>query len=149
MSNLSNLKPAKGAIHRQKRIARGQGSGHGGTATKGHKGQQSRSGYSRKKHHEGGQTPLQMRVPKRGFNNINRITFRPLNLSDLEYIANKHEITVIDFDILRKLRIVKKTDKVKVLGNGAITSALEVRLHAFSDSAKAAIEEKGGTASTI
>ncbi len=147
MSNLSNLKPAKGAIHREKRIARGQGSGHGGTATRGHKGQKSRSGYSRKRHHEGGQTPLQMRVPKRGFNNFNRVEYKPLNLSDLEYISEKHGVDVIDFDLLRKLKIVKKTDKVKVLGNGSVSKALEVTLHAFSTSAKAAIEESGGTAS--
>ncbi|MEZ4887374.1 MAG: 50S ribosomal protein L15 [Chitinophagales bacterium] len=149
MSNLSNLKPAKGAIHKQKRIARGQGSGHGGTATKGHKGQQSRSGYSRKKHHEGGQTPLQMRIPKRGFNNRNKITFKPLNLSDLEYIATKHDIAIIDFDVLRKLGMVKKTEKVKVLGNGDVSKALEVNLHAFSESAKSSIEASGGSVSII
>ena len=149
MSNLSNLKPAKGAVHKEKRIARGQGSGHGGTATRGHKGQKSRSGYSRKRHHEGGQTPLQMRVPKRGFNNINKVTFMPFNLSDLDYIASKHNVTTIDFEILRKLRMVKKTDKVKVLGNGVMNKALTVKLHAFSASAKTAIEENGGTASII
>lgn len=149
MSNLSNLKPAKGATHRQKRIARGQGSGRGGTATKGHKGQQSRSGYSRKRHHEGGQTPLQMRVPKRGFNNINKVTYKPLNLSDLEYIAEKHNVTVIDFDFLRKLGMVKKTEKVKVLGNGTVSKALDVKAHAFSASAQSAIEASGGTASVI
>lgn len=147
MSNLSNLKPAKGSIHREKRIARGQGSGHGGTATRGHKGQKSRSGYSRKRHHEGGQTPLQMRVPKRGFNNFNRIEYKPFNLSDLEYISEKHGVTVIDFDLLRKLKMVKKTDRVKVLGNGNVSKALNVTLHAFSASAKVAIEENGGTAS--
>jgi len=149
MSNLSNLKPAKGATHRQKRIARGQGSGHGGTATKGHKGQQSRSGYSRKRHHEGGQTPLQMRVPKRGFNNINKITYKPLNLSDLEYIADKHNVAVIDFDLLRKLGMVRKTDKVKILGNGTISKGLDIKAHAFSVSAQSAIEASGGTASVI
>ncbi len=149
MSNLSNLKPAKGAVHRQKRIARGQGSGHGGTATRGHKGQQSRSGYSRKRHHEGGQTPLQMRVPKRGFNNINKLTYKPLNLSDLSYIAEKHNVTVIDFDLLRKLGMVKKTEKVKVLGNGIVDKALTINLHAFSATAKNAIEASGGSASII
>ena len=90
-----------------------------------------------------------MRVPKRGFNNINRVAYKPLNLSDLEYIAEKHSVTVIDFDLLRKLRVAKKSDKVKVLGNGSITKSLEVKLHAFSASAKAAIEESGGTASVL
>jgi len=149
MSNLSNLKPAKGAIHREKRIARGQGSGRGGTSTRGHKGQASRSGYSRKRHHEGGQTPLQMRVPKRGFNNINKIVYKPLNLSDLEYISSQNNFTVIDFEALRKLGMVKKTEKVKVLGNGTLNKVLEVKLHAFSASAKAAIEANGGTVSII
>ncbi len=149
MSNLSNLKPAKGAIHREKRIARGQGSGRGGTSTRGHKGQASRSGYSRKRHHEGGQTPLQMRVPKRGFNNINKVVYKPLNLSDLEYISNQNDLTVIDFEALRKLGMVKKSEKVKVLGNGTLNKVLEVKLHAFSASAKSAIEANGGTASII
>ncbi|MFK7904278.1 MAG: 50S ribosomal protein L15 [Chitinophagales bacterium] len=149
MSNLSNLKPAKGAIHREKRIARGQGSGRGGTSTRGHKGQASRSGYSRKRHHEGGQTPLQMRVPKRGFNNINKVVYKPLNLSDLEYISTQNDLTVIDFEALRKLGMVKKTEKVKVLGNGTLNKVLQVKLHAYSASAKAVIEANGGTASII
>ena len=149
MSNLSNLKPAKGAIHREKRIARGQGSGRGGTSTRGHKGQASRSGYSRKRHHEGGQTPLQMRVPKRGFNNINKVVYKPLNLSDLEYISTQNNLTIIDFEVLRKLGMVKKTEKVKVLGKGTLNKALQVKLHAYSASAKAVIEANGGTASII
>jgi len=150
MSNaLHNLKPAKGSVRQRKRVGRGQGSGRGGTSTRGHKGAQSRSGYSRKRAFEGGQTPLQMRVPKRGFKNINRVDFVPLNLNKLQHIATKHNLSTVDFDALRELRIVKKTDKVKVLGNGELSSALRVHLHAFSAKAKQAIEDAGGTATSI
>ena len=149
MSELHNLKPAKGSLKSKKRIGRGQGSGRGGTSTRGHKVLQSRSGYSRKRNFEGGQTPIQMRLPKRGFKNINRVEYVPLNLDALQHIANKHDLTTIDFETLRRLRLIQKTDKVKVLGNGVLTQAINVNLHAFSASAKTAIENLGGSATVI
>lgn len=149
MDILSNLKPAEGSIKKRKRIGRGQGSGRGGTSTKGHKGQQSRSGYSQKRGFEGGQTPIQMRLPKRGFKNYNRVEYVALNLGDLQKIAEKHNLTTISFETLRELKKVKKTDKVKVLGNGTVTTALTVNLHKFSASAKEAIEAAGGQANPL
>ena len=146
---LHNLRPATGSNKSGKRIGRGQGSGRGGTSTRGHKGLQSRSGYSRKRNFEGGQTPIQMRIPKRGFKNINRLEYVPFNLDSLQHIADKHNLTVIDFEALRRLRLVQKTDKVKVLGNGVLTQAINVNLHAFSASAKTAIENLGGSATVI
>lgn len=142
---LHNLTPAKGSIKKKKIIARGQGSGRGGTSTRGHKGQKSRSGYSRKRHFEGGQTPLQMRLPKRGFKNINRVEYVVFNVGRLQEIANKFEITTIDFDTLVSLGIIRKNDLVKVLGTGEATSALNIKVHKFSESAKNLIESKGGS----
>lgn len=149
MITLSNLKPAAGSIHKEKRIGRGQGSGHGGTSTRGHKGGQSRSGYSRKRNFEGGQTPIQMRVPKRGFKNINRISYTVIDLAKLEAIAAKYDLISIDFEILRRLRIVNQDEKVKILANGELNKVLSVSAHSFSASAKKAIEEKGGTATVV
>ncbi|PSJ76914.1 50S ribosomal protein L15 [Sphingobacteriales bacterium UPWRP_1] len=146
---LSNLKPAAGSVHKEKRIGRGQGSGHGGTSTRGHKGGQSRSGYSRKRNFEGGQTPIQMRVPKRGFKNINRISYTVIDLAALEALANKHGLSDIDYTTLRKLRIVNREDRVKILANGELMRPLHVSVHAFSAAAKRAIEEKGGTATVV
>jgi large subunit ribosomal protein L15 len=142
--DLSNLKPAKGSTKNRKRIARGQGSGTGGTSTKGHKGAQSRSGYSRKRHFEGGQMPLQKRVPKRGFTNPFRVEYRVFNLSQLEELAEKNNISVFDFEAFRKLSLVKKSDLVKVLANGNLSRALTVHAHKFSNKAKEAIETDGG-----
>ncbi|MFR9561946.1 MAG: 50S ribosomal protein L15 [Rikenellaceae bacterium] len=141
---LNNLKPAKGSTHHEKRIGRGAGSGHGGTATRGHKGAQSRSGYSRKLGFEGGQMPLQRRLPKFGFTNINRVEFKAINLSTLEELAAKKSLTVITIDTLIEAGFAQRKDKVKILGNGAITSALSVTAHAFSKSAEAAIVAAGG-----
>ena len=149
MSELHNLKPAEGSLKSKKRIGRGQGSGRGGTSTRGHKGLQSRSGYSRKRNFEGGQTPIQMRVPKRGFKNVNRVEYIPFNLDSLQHIADKHNLAVIDFETLHRLHLLQKNDKVKVLGNGVLTQAINVSLHAFSASAKAAIENLGGSATVI
>lgn len=146
---LHTLKPAKGSIKKRKRIARGQGSGHGGTSTRGHKGQKSRSGYSRKRNFEGGQMPLQMRLPKRGFKNFNRIVYVPLNLDRLQAIAEKFNLTTINSETLVASGIVKGTDKIKVLGNGALTSKLEVSVHACSETAKSAIEAVGGTVNVL
>jgi large subunit ribosomal protein L15 len=144
--NLSNLKPAKGSTHREKRIGRGQGSGRGGTSTRGHKGAQSRSGYSRKFGFEGGQMPIQRRLPKYGFTNMNRIEYKPVNISTLQQLADKHSITVIDIETFIEAGLISKNDRVKILGNGELSSALEITAHAFSKSAVAAIEAKQGKA---
>ena len=146
---LHNLKPAAGSTKKRKRIARGTGSGYGGTSTRGHKGAKSRSGYSRKRNFEGGQMPLQMRLPKRGFKNINRVEYTTFNLDDLSRIAKKFNLNAIDMAALTSNRIVKKTELVKILGNGALESKLDVSVHAFSASAKEAIEKVGGTVTVL
>lgn len=143
--NLNSLKPAKGATHHDKRIGRGQGSGHGGYSTRGAKGAQSRSGYSRKVGFEGGQMPLQRRLPKFGFTNIERVEFKPINLSVLENVAAKKNIVDITPEVLAEVGLVSKNDRVKILGNGTVTKALNVTAHAFSKSAVAAIEAVQGT----
>lgn len=144
--NLNNLKPAKGSTHHEKRIGRGQGSGYGGTSTRGHKGAKSRSGYSRKLGFEGGQMPLQRRLPKFGFTNLKRIEYKAINLAVLEELASKNSLNVISVDTLIEAGFVSKNDKVKILGNGTLTKALEVTAHAFSKSAEAAIEAQQGKA---
>ncbi len=146
---LHTLKPAKGAVKKRKRIARGQGSGRGGTSTRGHKGQKSRSGYSRKRNFEGGQMPLQMRLPKRGFKNHNRVEYVPLNLSRLQAIADKFNLSAINMETLVANGIVKVNDKVKVLGHGELTAKLEITVHACSESAKKAVEAAGGTINVL
>ncbi len=146
---LHNLKPAKGSTKSRKRIARGQGSGHGGTATRGHKGAKSRSGYSRKRNFEGGQMPLQMRIPKRGFKNPNRVPYVAINLSRLQAISEKYNITTLDVNALVENGIVNKNDRVKILGRGELTKNLNVSAHACSASAKEAIEKSGGTINII
>lgn len=147
--NLSNLKPADGSVKSRKRIARGQGSGWGGTAGRGHKGAKSRSGYKSKRGFEGGQMPLQRRIPKRGFKNINRVEYAVINLSQLQHYADKFNLSTFDFEAFRTLRLISPDEKIKVLANGELKSAIQVQAHAFSEKAKAAIEEKGGTATTI
>ncbi len=144
--NLNNLKPAKGSTHSEKRIGRGEGSGHGGTSTRGHKGAQSRSGYSRKLGFEGGQMPLQRRLPKFGFTNHKRVEFKPVNLDTLEQLATKQNLSKIGVDTLIEAGFVSKNDRVKILGNGTLNKALEVTAHAFSKSAVAAIEAQKGQA---
>jgi len=143
--NLSNLKPAAGSIKSKKRIGRGTGSGRGGTSTRGHKGAQSRSGHSSKVGFEGGQMPLQRRVPKFGFKNINRVAYASVNLDVIQALAEKFSLTSVDFDVLREHGLVSKNDLVKVLGRGEITSKLEIKAHAFSASAQKAIEAAGGS----
>jgi large subunit ribosomal protein L15 len=143
--DLSNLKPAKGSVKRSKRVGRGQGSGKGGTSTRGHKGAKSRSGYSRKIGFEGGQMPLQRRVPKYGFKNINRKEYKAINLITLQTLAEKNNLEKIDFEILRKAGLIAKNDLVKVLGKGTLERKLEVHAHAFSKSAVEAIEALKGT----
>ncbi len=147
--DLSTLKPAKGSVKKGKRIGRGQGSGKGGTSTKGHKGGQSRAGYSRKIGFEGGQMPLQRRIPKYGFSNINRKEYKAINISTLQTLAEARKLTLIDAQILADAGLISKKDLVKVLGNGKLTTKLDVKAHAFSKSAKAAIEALNGTATII
>ena len=147
--DLSNLKPAKGSVKKEKRIGRGQGSGRGGTSTKGHKGGQSRAGYSRKIGFEGGQMPLQRRVPKYGFSNISRKEFKGINISTLQTLADARKLTSIDIQTLSEAGLISKNDLVKVLGNGKLTVKLNITAHAFSKSAKAAIEALQGTATII
>ena len=143
--DLSNLKPAKGSTKNKKRIGRGQGSGRGGTATRGHKGQKSRSGYSRKIGFEGGQMPLQRVVPKFGFKNINRKEYKGVNIESLQMLADKKGLTAINIGNLIEAGLVSKNDLVKILGNGSLTAKLEVTAHAFSKSAITAIEAAQGT----
>ena len=148
--NLSNLKPAAGSVKRQgKRLGRGQGSGKGGTATKGHKGQKSNSGYSKKIGFEGGQMPLQRRVPKFGFKNKFRKEYKAINLETLEAFAQKTGVVAIDVEILVKAGLASKKSLIKVLGNGKLTKKIDVKAHAFSNSAKTAIEALEGTIAII
>jgi large subunit ribosomal protein L15 len=144
--DLSNLRPAKGSTRKSKRLGRGQGSGKGGTSTRGHKGAKSRSGYSRKIGFEGGQMPLQRRVPKYGFKNINRKEYKGINISTLQTLAETHNIEKIDFEALIMAGLVSKNALVKILGKGTLKRKLEVHAHAFSKSAIEAIEAKKGTA---
>jgi len=147
--NLSNLKPAAGSVKTRKRIGRGQGSGLGGTSTRGHKGAKSRSGYSRKRGFEGGQMPLQRRVPKSGFKNINRIEYKAINIATLQALAEAKNLTAINRETLIEAGFISEGHLVKILGNGTLTAKLEVTANAFSASAKAAIEAVGGTVVTL
>lgn len=147
--NLSSLKPAKGSVRNNVRRGRGTGSGMGGTATRGHKGAQSRSGYSAKRGFEGGQMPLQRRVPKFGFNNPFRKEYNGINLDTLQKLAEAKKLSSIDFAALLESGLVSKRDRVKILGRGELKSKLDVKAHAFSATAKAAIEAKGGTTTII
>ena len=146
---LNNLKPAKGSTKTKKRIGRGQGSGTGGTATRGHKGQKSRSGYSRKVGFEGGQMPLQRRVPKFGFKNINRKEYKGVNVSSLQDLVDNKKITEFDVDILIAAGLISKNDLVKILGNGNLSTKINVKAHAFSKKAKELIEAAKGTTEVI
>ena len=147
--DLSNLKPAKGSVKKKKRIARGIGSGKGRTATRGHKGQKSRSGYSRRFGFEGGQMPIHRRLPKFGFRNINRVEYKAINIDILEKLAKEKSITSIDIDTLKNAGFIQKNDLVKILANGELTAKIEVKAHAFSKSAVEAIEKAGGKAEKI
>ncbi|MES2797066.1 MAG: 50S ribosomal protein L15 [Bacteroidota bacterium] len=144
--HLSSLKPAEGSTKNNKRIGRGQGSGRGGTSTRGHKGAQSRSGYSAKRGFEGGQMPLQRRVPKFGFKNPNRVEYKGINLDTIQSLIDNTHATVVDFNLLFEHGLVSKKDLVKILSRGGINSAVEVKAHGFSASAIAAIEQAGGKA---
>jgi large subunit ribosomal protein L15 len=146
---LHELKPAKGAVKKSKRVGRGQGTGKGGTATRGNKGAASRSGYSQKRGFEGGQMPLQRRLPKKGFKSLNKTIYTPFNLAKINELVEKYGLTEFSFDTLRANRIVSKTEKIKVLANGELNAAINVTVHAISDKAKSAIEAKGGQVTII
>ncbi len=148
--SLHNLKPAEGSVKKVKRIARGEGSGKGGTATRGHNGQKSRSGYSRKIGFEGGQMPLQRRVPKFGFTNINRKDYVGVNLDKLQGLVDNGTITdTVNLEVLIENRLVRKNDLVKILGGGELKAKLNVTVHKFTATAKAAIEAAGGEAVSL
>lgn len=147
--NLNNLTPAKGSVKQGKRIARGQGSGHGGTSTRGHKGAKSRSGYSTKIGFEGGQMPLQRRVPKFGFKNINRVEYKAINLDIIQSLIERKNISEITPEILRENGIISRNDLVKILGRGELKTKINVTAHKFSDTAKVGIETQGGICSEI
>ena len=143
--NLSNLRPAAGSIKKVKRVGRGQGSGRGGTSTRGHKGAQSRSGYSKKIGFEGGQMPLQRRIPKYGFKSLNRVEYVGVNLDVLQELVDKYSLTTIDLSTLQEHGLIAKKDLVKILGRGELTAKVEIKAHAFSATAQKAIESAGGT----
>ncbi|RAR47005.1 50S ribosomal protein L15 [Flavobacterium azooxidireducens] len=149
--NLSNLQPAEGSTHNQnKRLGRGEGSGKGGTASRGHKGAKSRSGYSKKIGFEGGQMPLQRRVPKFGFKNINRVDYQGINLDTLQALVDNGTVTdTVDFSVIIENRLATKNELVKVLGRGELKAKLKVTAHKFTATAKAAIEAAGGEAVTL
>ncbi len=146
---LHRLTPAKGSVKKGKRIARGQGSGHGGTSTRGHNGAKSRSGWSKKRAFEGGQMPLQMRLPKKGFKNPNRVSYTALNLSRLQELHDKHGLSEVTIESLYEKRIIKKGEKIKVLANGELNSKVSVKVHAISEKAKSQIEAKGGSVTLL
>lgn len=146
---LSGLKPAKGSVKTNFRRGRGQGSGGGGTATRGHKGAQSRSGYSAKRGFEGGQMPLQRRVPKFGFKNVNRVEYTGVNLDAIQKLVDTKNITDITREVLLANGLASKNDLIKVLGRGELKSKVNITVHAFTATAKAAIESKGGVATEI
>lgn len=147
---LHNLKPAKNSISKtDRRRGRGQGSGGGGTARRGHKGQQSRSGYKRKRNFEGGQMPIQMRLPKRGFKSPFRKEYVGINLDRLQEFADKHSATDITLELLATQNFISRKDRVKILGRGALTAALNIEAHAISEAARKAIEDKGGKVTIV
>ena len=146
---LHELRPAKGATHKDKRIGRGDGSGHGGTSTKGTKGGQSRAGYKRKMAHEGGQMPIQRRIPKRGFNNIHRVEYKVFNVGQVEQLAEKYSIKEFSTGNLYINGLISQNDRVKILGNGELKTKLSFKVNAVSEKAKSLIEAVGGTVEII
>ena len=146
---LHTLKPAKGATHKEKRIGRGEASGKGGTSTKGNKGGQSRAGYKSKKAHEGGQMPIQRRVPKRGFTNINRVEFKVINIGQVDTYAEKYGIMEFNHQNLYINSLISQFDNIKILGNGELKGKFNFKVNAVSAKAKAAIEAAGGTVEIV
>jgi large subunit ribosomal protein L15 len=147
--NLHNLRPAKGAVHKEKRLGRGEASGHGGTSTKGNKGGQSRAGYKRKRAHEGGQMPIQRRVPKRGFKNPDRIEYKVFNLGQIDQLVEKDGITEFSLENLYTNGLINQTDRVKVLANGELKAKVTFKVNAVSEKAKGAIETAGGSVEIV
>ena len=146
---LHNLKPAEGSVQKVKRIGRGEGSGHGGTATRGNKGAQSNTGYSRKVGHEGGHMPIQRRMPKSGFKNINRVEYKVFNLGQLDYLIEKYNIQEFSLDNLYINGLISRTDIVKILGSGETKAKIAFKVNAISAKAKEAIEAAGGTVELV
>jgi large subunit ribosomal protein L15 len=146
---LHNLRPAKGATHKEKRIGRGEASGKGGTSTKGNKGGQSRAGYKRKMAHEGGQMPIQRRVPKRGFKNPNRIEYKVFNLGQIDQLLEKYNFTEFSLENLYTNGLINQTDRIKILGNGELKAKLAFKVNAISEKAKQAIETAGGSVEIV
>ena len=146
---LHELRPAKGATQKEKRIGRGEGSGHGGTSTKGNKGAQARTGYKRKMAHEGGQMPIQRRIPKRGFKNPHRVEYKVFNLGQVEELAGKYNISEFSLENLYINGLVSQNDKVKILGNGELKSKITFKVNAASEKAKSAIEAAGGSVELV
>lgn len=142
---LHQLKPAEGATHREKRLGRGEASGHGGTSTKGNKGHQSRSGFKNRRAHEGGQMPIQRRLPKRGFTNIHRVEYKVFNLGQIDHLVEKYGLKEFSVEHLYENGLVGKTDLVKILGNGSVKSKVPFKVNAVSEKAKSAIEAAGGS----
>src|SRR5215211_1869435 len=147
--NLHNLRPAKGAVHKEKRLGRGEASGHGGTSTKGNKGGQSRAGYKSKRAHEGGQMPIQRRIPKRGFKNINRVEYKVFNLGQIDNLIEKYGIQEFSLENLYTNGLISQTDKVKILGNGELKAKLAFKVNGVSEKAKGAIEAAGGSVEVV
>jgi len=147
--NLHNLRPAKGAVHKEKRLGRGEASGHGGTSTKGNKGGQSRAGYKRKRAHEGGQMPIQRRVPKRGFKNPGRIEYKVFNLGQIDQLVEKYGITEFSLENLYTNGLISQTDRVKILANGELKAKVTFKVNAISGKAKEAIETAGGSVEIV
>lgn len=146
---LNNLRPAKGSVKSRKRIGRGPGSGHGGTSTRGHKGDKARSGAKVKRAFEGGQTPMQRRLPKRGFQNVNHVEYVPLNLGRLEKLVSQTGQSAFNLEALIAAGVARHNDRIKVLGNGKLTAKVDITVHAISASAKSAIEALGGTVQIV
>ncbi len=146
---LHELRPAHGSTHKEKRLGRGEASGKGGTSTKGNKGGQSRAGYKSKRAHEGGQMPIQRRVPKRGFKNFNRIEYKVFNLGQIDQLVEKYDIKEFDLETLYTNGLISQTDRVKILGNGEIKSIIPFKVNAMSEKAKSAIETAGGSVEIV
>ena len=146
---LHHIKPAEGAVHKTKRVGRGEGSGHGTTANKGIKGQQARTGYQQKKGHEGGQMPIQRRMPKRGFKNLNRIDYKVFNLGQIDYLIEKYDLKEFSLDNLYINGLINRTDAVKILGSGEVKAKIAFKVNRISGKAKEAIEAAGGTVELI
>ncbi len=146
---LHNLRPAKGAVHKEKRLGRGEASGKGGTSTKGNKGGQSRAGYKRKRAHEGGQMPIQRRVPKRGFKNPNRIEYKVFNLGQIDQLVEKYGFSDFNLETLYTNGLINQTDRIKILGNGELKAKLTFKVNAISEKAKQAIETAGGSVEIV